>query len=129
MEKNFNFMEFTFLENALIRGIFTHTPPHLKLAKFLSSLPRQKEITHSFENLFPPTAERGGGNYDFLYQNSVRKYKDGLALANVMALQFCKYYLSYSMVLILLLPLCNHDNLILKLHQKKIATLMKGGFL
>ena len=29
------------------------------------------------------------------------------------------------MVLILLLLLCNHDNLILKLHQKKIATLMK----
>ena len=44
------------------------------------------------------------------------------------------------MVLILLPFLCNHDNLILKLHQKKqkqkqkkqkkkIATLMKGGFL
>ena len=33
------------------------------------------------------------------------------------------------MVLILLPLLCNHDNLILKLHQKKMATLIKGGFL
>ena len=55
-----------------------------KLApKFLSSHPRQKEITHSprehfFENLFPPTAERGGGNYDLLNQNSIRKYEDNL---------------------------------------------------
>ena len=38
---------------------------------------------------------------------------------NVMALQFCKWNLSYSMVLILLLLLCNYDDLILKLNQKK----------
>ena len=36
------------------------------------SRPRQKEITHSprqysFENLFPSTAERGGGNYDLIH--------------------------------------------------------------
>ena len=73
MEKIFKFMEFTFLENALIRGIFTHAPSHSKLApKFLSSRPRQ----HSFENLFPPSAEKGGGrNNALLYQNSVRKYE------------------------------------------------------
>ena len=77
-------MEFTFLESALIGDIFTHAPPHPHVApNFLSSRPRQKEITHSprqhsFENLFPPTAERGGGNYDLLYQNSVRKYQDDL---------------------------------------------------
>ena len=85
--KNFKFMEFTFLENALIRGIFTHAPLHSKLApEFLSSRPGQKEITHSlhslrqysFENLFPSTSERGGGNYDMLYQTSVGKYKDEL---------------------------------------------------
>ena len=75
-------MEFTFLENELIWGIFTHF--YSKLApKFLSSRLRQKEITHSlrqhsFEDLFPPAAERGGGNYDFLYQNSVTKYEDDL---------------------------------------------------
>ena len=67
-------MEFAFLENALIRGIFTHAPPHSKLTpKFLSSRPGQKEIIHpprqhSSENLFPQTAERGGENYDLLYQ-------------------------------------------------------------
>ena len=76
-------MGFTFLENALI-DIFTHVPPHSELApKFLSSRPRQKEITHSpwqqfFESLFPPTTERDGGNYDMIYQNSVRKYLDDL---------------------------------------------------
>ena len=31
-----------------------------------------------FENLFPPTVESGGGNYDLLYQNSIRKYEDPL---------------------------------------------------
>ena len=28
------------------------------------------------KNLFPPTAESGGGNNDLLQQNSVRKYED-----------------------------------------------------
>ena len=74
-------MEFTFVENALIRGIFIHVPPNSKLtSKYLSSRTRQKKITYSsrqysFENLFPPTAESGGGNYDLLYQNSARKYE------------------------------------------------------
>ena len=77
-------MEFIFLENVSIRGIFTHAPPHSKLAlKFLPSHPKQKETAHfprqhSFENLFPPIAERGGTNNDWLYQNSVRKYEDDL---------------------------------------------------
>ena len=80
----FEFMEFTVLENGLIQGIFTHAPPHSKLApKSLSSRPRQKKITHFpsqefLENLFAPTAERGGGNYGLLYQHSVRKYEDDL---------------------------------------------------
>ena len=68
-------MEFTFLKNALIRDIFVHALPHSKATSiFLSSCAKRKEITyspkiHSFENLFPPTIERGGGNYDLLYQN------------------------------------------------------------
>ena len=33
------------------------------------------------------------------------------------------------MMLILLHLLCNHDDLILKLHQNELATMMKGGFL
>ena len=28
------------------------------------------------KNLFPPTAEKCGGNYDLLYQNSVIKYEN-----------------------------------------------------
>ena len=79
-------MEFTFLENTLIQNIFTHASPHLKLAlppKFLSSRPSQKELSHSprqhsFENLFPLLAKMGGGNYDLLDQNLVRKYEEDL---------------------------------------------------
>ena len=41
--KIFKFMAFTFLENALIRGIFTCAPPTQNFfSKFLSSCPRQK---------------------------------------------------------------------------------------
>ena len=84
MGEIFKSIKLTFLEDALIRGIFTHVCPHSKLSpNILSSRPRQKEITHSsrqhsFENVFPPTAERGGENYDLLYQNSARQYKDDL---------------------------------------------------
>ena len=72
-------------------------PPHSKLTpKFLSSHPRQKEITHSpgqqsFENLFLPTVEKWGGNYDLLYQNSIKKYEDDLeheVLCTLYDLQF-----------------------------------------
>ena len=82
--KIFKFMEFTFLENALIWGIFAHAPPHSKFApKFWSSRRSQQEIMHShrqhsFENLFPQTAEMDEGNYNSLYQISVRKYEDDL---------------------------------------------------
>ena len=60
-------MVFTLLENALNIGILTHAlVPHSELQ------------TQFFENLFPPAAERGGQNYDLLYQNSIIKYKDDL---------------------------------------------------
>ena len=58
--------------------------PQSKLSpQFLSSHPRQREITHSlrqyfFKNLFPPTAERSVGNYDLLFWNSIRKCEDDL---------------------------------------------------
>ena len=83
--ENFQFMVFTFLENLL--NLPPHPrppPPQSKLyPKFLSSHPRQREITHSlrqyfFKNLFPPTAERSVGNYDLLFRNSIRKYEDDL---------------------------------------------------
>ena len=54
--KIFKFMVFAFLENALNLGIFTHAP-----------VPQSKLQAEIFENLFPPTAERGGENYDLLY--------------------------------------------------------------
>ena len=37
------------------------------------------EGNYSFpQAAFHPTAERGGGNYDLLYQNLIRKYEDDL---------------------------------------------------
>ena len=66
MGKSFQLMVFTFLENALNMCIFTHAlVPHLKLQAGV------------FENLFPPR-QKGWGNYDLLYQNSVQKYEDDL---------------------------------------------------
>ena len=57
---------FTFLENALNLCIFTHSP-----------VPQSKLKVEFFENLFPQE-ERGGRNYDLLYQNSIRKNEDDL---------------------------------------------------
>ena len=63
----FQFMVFTFLENALNLCIFTHAPvPHLKLR------------VEFFENLLPHLDGSGGGSYDLLYQNSIKKYDDDL---------------------------------------------------
>ena len=70
-------MMFTFLENALNLGVFTHVPllptqnsPQREIAHF----PRQL----FFEKQFSPTAEKCGANYDLIYQNSIRKYEDDL---------------------------------------------------
>ena len=51
------------------------------------------EFTHSpkqdfFQNLFPPTAERGKGNCNLLYLNSVRKDKDDLDEDDFICLYF-----------------------------------------
>ena len=61
------------------RHFYSCPSPFKTRPKFLSSRPRQKEITHFprqhyFENMFLPIAEKGGENYDLLYQ----KYEDDL---------------------------------------------------
>ena len=67
VEKISKFMVFIFLENALNLGGCTHT-------SFLHS-----ELKAEFlENLFTLIRERSGENYVLLYQNSIRKYEDGL---------------------------------------------------
>ena len=74
----------TLLENVLNVDIFTHAPRHSILAPSYChhTLGRGKLLilpgSHFFKNLFPTTAESGGGNYDFLYQNLIKKYKDDL---------------------------------------------------
>ena len=52
-------MVFIFLENALNLDIFTQCP---------------RSPLKTPGRMFPQTAERGGENYDLLYQNSIRKY-------------------------------------------------------
>ena len=81
----FKFMVLTFLENALNLGIFTHVPPNQNStpSSCHHTLGRRKLLIPPgsiffFENLFPPTPERGRGNYDLLYQNPIRKYEDDL---------------------------------------------------
>ena len=60
----FEFVAFAFLENAFNLCIVTHaTVPHSNL---------QVEVL----KICFPRDERGGENYDFLYQNSIRKYED-----------------------------------------------------
>ena len=77
-------MVFTFLENALNLGICIHAlPPHSKLStnSYHQTFARVGTgkllicLAAFFENLLPPTAERGGEKYDLIYQNSIRKYE------------------------------------------------------
>ena len=65
--KNFKIMVFAFIGNALNIDIFTH-----------ALVPYSKLQAECFENLFPPTTERGGENYDLFHQNSIRKYEDDM---------------------------------------------------
>ena len=68
------FMEFTSLENALNPGIFSHTPPPpFPQVSIITPLSRQRGIIQSPRQHF---FEKGGGNYDLLNQNSIRKYED-----------------------------------------------------
>ena len=60
-------MVFSCLENAVYLDIFTHAP-----------VPNQKLQAELFKKLFLPTAEKDWENYDLLYQNSIKKYKDDL---------------------------------------------------
>ena len=49
----------------------------LNLCFFAHALvPHSKLLVECFGNLSPPRTD--GGSYDLLYQNSVRKYEDGL---------------------------------------------------
>ena len=57
-------MVFTFQENALNICIFTHAPV--------------PQFRQDFLKISLPQDEKGGENYDLLYQNSIRKYKGDL---------------------------------------------------
>ena len=113
VKKVFNFMEFIFVENALIQGIFTHVPSHstpspLQVLVFTP----QAEGNFSFPQaaFFRKSVERGGGNYVLPYQKSIRKYEDDLEH---------QVFFNIRYLLLLWLLLCKHVNLILKLHAKK----------
>ena len=68
------FVEFTLHMPSFLKKVFTHALfSYLKFSsKFLSSHSRQRKIIYStrqrfFENLFSPTKESVGENYDLLY--------------------------------------------------------------
>ena len=65
MGKIFQFMVFTLLENALNR--------FLLMPQFPTQNSRQDVLKICFTY-----DERGGENFDLLYQNSIRKYEDDL---------------------------------------------------
>ena len=124
----------TIFENALNLDIFTHASS-LSL-KTLSQLPNSFPRQCFYKNLFTSSIERDGGNYDLLHQNSIRKYIWWWLmilgyLYFVWFLQMwwlCSFVNDHklnNMVLILLPLLCNHDNLIIKLHQTKNSCLDK----
>ena len=118
--KIFNFMLFTFLEDALNQSIFTY-----------ASVPQLKIRVEFFENLFPPR-QKGWRKLWFAllkFNQKISKWPGKLiylnyftffvwfaVFLNVMALQFYEQYLSKSVVLHLLPLICNHGNLTLKLY-------------
>ena len=127
-------------------------PPHSVLTlKFLSSHPSQKEITHSqllitqliiprqhffWKSAPPPQQQKGVEETMICF---IRIQSENMKVVwNIRLFVFCvicnffKYIFVnniYHIVWYLLPLLCNHSNLILNLHQKKTATLMKGDFL
>ena len=117
--KSFSFMVFAFLENALDLGIFTH-----------AHIPTQNSRQIFLKICFPQQQKRVDKTMSCFIkiQSEIMKVTWNIRLfmfriiwkfLNVVALQFCKWYLSYSVVLSSLPLRYNHVNLTLKLHQKK----------
>ena len=138
MGKILKFMVITFLENALHLGILTHAHSPVKtLPLVLISPTPQAEGNYSFlpssivlEICFPPkqkgVEETIMGFIKIQSENIKMAWKIRLSIF-CMICNFFKCdgftvlqitYLSHRLVLILLSFLCNHENLILKLHQK-----------
>ena len=126
-------------------------PPHSVLVpKFLSSHPRQREISHSQLPITQLIIPRQHFFWKFVFPQQqkgveetmiffIRIQSKNMKVAwNIRLFIFCmicnffKYIFVNNICHIVwyLLPLlCIQNNLILNLHQKKLATLMKGGFL
>ena len=72
------------LPRKCIESMHFYSPPSpLKTLQRNQRTLTQRKITHSprqyfFENLFSPTPESRDGNYDLLYQTSIRKDEDEL---------------------------------------------------
>ena len=60
-----------------IFNLWFHIPRKCIESMHFYSCPSSPTWVEFFENLFPQD-ERDGGNYDLLYQNSIRKYEDDL---------------------------------------------------
>ena len=129
MRKIFKFMVFAFLENALNLWILLMPP-------FPTQNSRQKLLKICFPQ------QQKGVERTLICFVKIQSWNVKMAW-NIRLCIFCmicnfskcndftvcKNYLSYSVVFSLLPFHYNHGNLTLKFHPKKIATLMKCGFL
>ena len=119
-EKKIKFMLFTFPENALNLGIFTQRtfPTQNSMENFLKICVTQQQ--KGWRKLWVALSKFNRKIWRWL---GALGYLFSLWFAiflNVMTLPFYIYvYHIASVVLSLLLVLCNHDNLALKLHQTK----------
>ena len=124
-------MEFTFLENALIRGVFTHAPPQLKLGpKVLSSRPigRRKLLIPQgsvLSKICFPHKQKGVEKITICF---TKIQSENIKMtSNIRFFIFCLICNLFKCDGYTVFLLCSHDDWILNIHQKKIATLMKSG--
>ena len=132
--KKIHFVVFTFLENTLNLCIFTHAQLPTQNSVSLKTKGGEKAmiflIQIQSENMkitwnislfiFCMILLKSNEKIGRWFETLVRLYFVwSIFFLNVVGLQFCKQYLSTSVLLKLLPLLCNHDNLTLKSRQEK----------
>ena len=122
MRNVFNFMEFTFVENALIQGICTHVSPHSTPP--LPTPPPSSSCLHTLGRrklLIPP----GSILSKICFPQQQKEVEETMFCLmknqseNIKMTWNIRFFLASGICFILWLLLCKHDNLMLKLHAKK----------
>ena len=115
----FQFMVFTFLENALNLCIYTNPQVHSRRRFFWKSVsPKTKAVE---KTLICFIKIQSGNIYDRIYKGDLEPFLYFAwftVFLTVTSLQFCEKHLSHSVVLSVLPLLCNHGSLTQKFHKK-----------